>query len=98
MAEGYSESTENGSITASFAEQKDRIFNGNLIFKEENRPDFKTGFAGAIGLDNMTFYMAEFDEGYALGTLISNDEMEVLYLADGDNTSVVIDRLYRIKE
>jgi len=50
-----------------------------------------------IGLDNKTLYIAEFDKGYTLGTVISNDEIELIYLADGENGSVAIDRLYRIK-
>ena len=53
-------------------------------------------FAGAVGLDNKTLYIAQFDDGYSLGTIISNDEMEQIYLADGKNGSVAIDKLYRI--
>jgi len=95
---GYSESTENGSINVAFVEQKDRIFAGNLVFKMKNESDYKDSFVGAIGLDNKTLYMAEVDKGYIQGTLISDDEMDVIYLADGKEASVVIDRVHRIKE
>jgi len=93
---GYSNSTENGSIIFTFLEQDDRIFAGNITIKPENETEIGEGFAGAIGLDNRTLYIAEFDKGYALGTFISNDEMELIYLADGENASVAIDQLHRI--
>jgi hypothetical protein len=94
---GYSNLTENGSIILTVVEQEDRIFAGNMTFKLDNEAEGGKGFAGAIGLDNKTLYIAEFDKGYTLGTVISNDEIELIYLADGENASVAIDRLYRIK-
>ncbi len=96
---GYSNSMENGSLIFAFLEQDDRIFAGNVTIKleNENETEIGEGFAGAIGLDNKTLYIAEFDKGYALGTIISDDEMELIYLADGENASVAIDKLYRIK-
>ena len=93
---GYSNVSENGSILFNFEEQKDRLFLGNLTIKLENET-FDSGFAGAIGLDNKTLYISQFDRGYSLGTIISNDEMELIYLSDGKGGSVAIDRLYRIK-
>ena len=93
---GYSNVSENGSILFNFEEQKDRLFLGNLTIKLENET-FDSGFAGAIGLDNKTLYISQFDKGYSLGTIISNDEMELIYLSDGKGGSVAIDRLYRIK-
>ena len=93
---GYSNLSENGSILFNFEEQKDRLFLGNLTIKLENET-FASGFAGAIGLDNKTLYISQFDRGYSLGTIISNDEMELIYLSDGKGGSVAIDRLYRIK-
>ena len=89
--------TENESLMFDFAEQKDRIFAGNLSIILENGIEIDQGFAGAIGLDNRTLYITEFDGGYVQGTIISNDEIELIYLADGKNGSVAIDRLYRAK-
>ncbi|MCX6678792.1 MAG: hypothetical protein NTX42_00290 [Methanothrix sp.] len=94
---GYSNSTENVSIIFTFIEQDDRLFAGNITIKQENEPEISEGFAGAIGLDNKTLYIAEFDKGYSLGTIISNDEMELIYFADGENASVAIDRLHRTR-
>ena len=93
---GYSNVSENGSILFNFEAQKDRLFIGNLTIKLKNET-FASGFAGAIGLDNKTLYISQFDKGYSLGSIISNDEMELIYLSDGKGGSVAIDRLHRIK-
>lgn len=94
---GYSNLTENRSINFTFVEQKDRVFAGNLTIMPENATEINEGFAGAIGLDNKTLYFTEFKKGYALGTIISNDRIELIYLDDGKNGSVAIDELHRIK-
>ena len=94
---GYPNLSENGSILFNFEEQKERLFVGNLTIKLKNETTASGGFAGAIGLDNKTLYISQFDEGYSLGTMISNDEMKLVYLADGKGGWVAIDKLYRIK-
>jgi hypothetical protein len=93
---GYSNLSENGSILFNFEEQKDRLFFGNITIKLKNETEV-AGFAGAIGLDNKTLYISQFDEGYSLGTMISNDEMKLVFLSDGKGGWVAIDKLYRIK-
>ncbi|VVB69426.1 Uncharacterised protein [uncultured archaeon] len=97
LENGYLESTENGSINIALVEQNDRIFAGNLVFKMKNGSYSKESFVGAIGLDNKTLNMAEVEEGYVQATLISNDEIDVIYLLDGKEASVIIDRVHRIK-
>jgi hypothetical protein len=89
--------SENGSIRFNIDEQKDSLFAGNATITLKNETVASGGFAGAIGLDNKTLFIASFDKGYLLGTIISNDEMELIYLSDGKGGSVAIDRLYRIK-
>ncbi|MHB8120465.1 MAG: hypothetical protein ACYDHX_17400 [Methanothrix sp.] len=66
-------------------------------YKLENGTEIVEGFFGAIGLDNKTLYIAEFNEGYDLGTIISDDEMELIYLQDGKMAETTIGRLHRIK-
>ena len=92
---GYSNSTENESIIITVTEQESRVFAGNITIKQQNKTDIED-FAGAIGLDNKTLQIAEFGKGYALGTIVSNDEMELIYLSDGENGSVAIDSLRRM--
>ena len=94
---GYSNLSENGSILFNFDEQKDSLFAGNATITLKNETVVSGGFAGAIGLDNKTLFVTRFDKGHSLGTMISNDEMKLVYLADGKGGWVAIDKLYRIK-
>jgi hypothetical protein len=87
---------EDKSLNLTVEEQKDRLFTGNMTYIE-NGTKIVEGFSGAIGLDNKTFYIAEFKEGYDLGTIISNDDIEDIYLEDGKMGGAEIDRLHRIK-
>ena len=89
--------TENKSLNVTVAEQKDRLFAGNMTYVLENGTELVEGFVGAVGLDNKTLYLAEFNEGYDMGTIISNDEIELIYLQDGKMAITTIGRLHRIK-
>jgi hypothetical protein len=93
---GYSGLTESGTISFVFMEQKGRIFNGNLTINLKDGTEIDGGFAGAIGLDNKTLFITEFGKGYDVGTINSDDEMDLVYLADGENGSVAIDELHRV--
>jgi hypothetical protein len=62
-----------------------------------NGKEIVENLAGAIGLDNKTFYIAELNEGYDFGTIISDDEIELIYLADGGQGRTVINKLHRVK-
>ncbi|MGD0951432.1 MAG: hypothetical protein ABR985_03405 [Methanotrichaceae archaeon] len=42
------------------------------------------------------FYITEFNKSYSLGTIISNDEMELIYFTNGKNGSTAIDIFHRI--
>jgi len=95
---GFSNSTANESLILAVSEQEERIFAGNITYEVDNQTKGSHGFAGAIGLDGKTLHIAEFDGGYCQGTMISSDEMELIYLVDGENGAAAIDRLYRIKE
>ncbi|MGB7545393.1 MAG: hypothetical protein WBL92_07310 [Methanothrix sp.] len=88
---------ENESTSLVITEQKDRLFTGYVTYPSDGK-EIVESFAGAIGLDNKMFYIAELNEGYDFGTIISDDEIELMYLADGENGRTVINTLYRIKE
>lgn len=94
---GSAKLTENGSLNVTVVEQKNRLFTGNLTYNLENRTEIVEGFSGAIGLDNKTLYLAEFNQGYDLGTIISNDEMELICLQDGKMAETTIGKLHRLK-
>jgi hypothetical protein len=89
--------SENESTSLVIIEQKDRLFTGYVTYPLDGK-DFVENLAGAISLDNKTFYVAELNEGYDYGTIISDDEIELIYIADGENGRTVINTLYRIKE
>jgi len=92
--DGIARLSENGSISLVITAQKDRLFTGNLT-ATLNGEEIVKGLAGAIGLDGKTLYIAEFDQGYDIGTIISDDELELIYLADGKTGQAFIDRLHR---
>lgn len=93
---GYVED-EGNILTFSITEQNGRIFNGELIYML-NGTDLVEGFAGAIAADNKTFYIAEFISGYDVGTIVSEDEIELIYLQDGEKGEVFVETLRRVVE
>ena len=88
---------ENESTSLAITEQKNRLFTGYVTYPSDGKVIVEY-LAGAIGLDSKTFYVSEMNEGYDFGTIISEDEIELIYLADGENGRTVINTLYRIKE
>ena len=88
---------ENQSTSLVITEQKDRLFTGYVTYPSDGKVILEN-LAGAISLDNKMFYVGESNEGYDIGTIISDDEIELIYLADGENGRTVINTLYRIKE
>ncbi len=88
---------ENQSTSLVITEQKDRLFTGYVTYPSDGK-EIVENLAGAIGLDNKTFHMAEMNEGYDFGTIISSDKIELIYLADGENGRTVINTLSRIKK
>lgn len=83
------------SLNFSIVDQNGRLFAGNVTYTQDGT-EIVEGFAGAIGLDNKTLYRVEFNRGYSLGTIISENEIEMIYLEDGEMGRAFIDRLHRI--
>ncbi len=92
---GFANATD--ALTLTISEQKGRLFTGNLSGNVSGLGKEVGGFSGVIALDNKTFYMAEYDMGYDVGTMLSNDRIELLYLEDGDTGRVFIDEFRRVK-
>jgi hypothetical protein len=98
--QGYVEVNQTGVLNISITEQIDRHFRGNITTLYKNGTKTIEGFSGIIDSDNTTLYIAEYDKGYAIGKMISNDSIEYFYLEDGDannQAKTVLDTLYRIK-
>ena len=94
---GSAKLMENKSLNVTVAEQKDRLFAGNMSYTLENGTGIVEGFVGAVGLDNKTLYFAEVAGGYDMATIISNDEIELIHIQDGKKTETDIAGLHRIK-
>jgi hypothetical protein len=90
---GYKAANETGAITLVISEQSGRIFAGNLSELGHETE----GFSGVIASDNKTIYMAEYDSGYDVGTVLSDDTIELAYLEDGENGGAFIDEFHRVK-
>jgi hypothetical protein len=84
-------------LTFSITEQQGRIFNGELTYLSSNGTDVVEGFAGIIDVDNKTIYIAEFVSGYDVGTIISEDEIDMMYL-DSEAGEVFIETLRRVAD
>jgi hypothetical protein len=90
---GYKATNETGAITLVISEQLGRLFTGNLTELGQGT----AGVSGVIALDNQTFYMTEYDGGYDIGTILSSDTIELLYLEDGEKGGAFIDEFHRVK-
>ncbi len=62
-----------------------------------NGKEVVESFIGVIGLDNKTFYRPDFTKGYSFGTIISNNEIGLIYLQEGESWYASISDLHRIK-
>jgi hypothetical protein len=94
-ADGAYNLVENDSICFAISAQNDRLFTGNVTYARDGETIIES-FAGAIGVDNKTLYIAE-SKGYGFGTIISDDEIELIYLENGGTVLAAIDKLHRLK-
>lgn len=85
---GYMDVNETGNLIMTISDQRDRVFTGNFILNfslpQTGLVQTTEGFSGVIGWDNETLYFAEYDKGYDIGTVLSNDTIEAVYIEDGD--------------
>ncbi len=91
---GYIESP-NGSLMLRITGQKDRIFFGQLSILEANGSVSTREFSGALSRDGKTFSIVQYDSGYDLGTVVSGDEIELVYMNDNHPAAIVIDSFRR---
>jgi len=85
---GYMDVNKTGSLYMTISDQRGRAFTGNFTIKfslpQAGLVQMTEGFSGVIGWDNKTLYFAEYDKGYDIGTALSNDSIEAVYIEDGD--------------
>ncbi len=100
---GYMDVNKPGDLTMVISEQKGQAFIGNFSLNfslpKAGLMQETEGFSGIIGSDNKTLYFAEYDKGYDIGTILSNDTIEAVYIEDGDEptTGAYITIYHRMK-
>jgi hypothetical protein len=85
---GYMDVNETGSLYMIISDQRGRVFTGNFTINfslpQTGLVQMTEGFSAVIGWDNKTLYFAEYDKGYDIGTVLSNDSIEAIYIEEGD--------------
>jgi len=85
---GYMDVNQPGNLNMIISEQRGQAFIGNFSLNfslpQTGLMQETEGFSGVIGSDNKTLYFAEYDKGYDIGTIISNDTIEAIYIEDGN--------------
>ena len=92
---GYRE-LETGSINVTINEQNGRLFAGNMTFKLKDGKERVEGFAGALSPDYSKIYITEYASGYDIGTILSENEIELAAIDDSQPALMAIDHLYRV--
>lgn len=84
-------------ITMSVTEQQDRVFSGVFSFTNETgSPVWEEAlFAGVIGRDGKTLTLIQNGGGYSTGSIITPDEIELIYADGTDPFNIAIDPLKR---
>ncbi|MCK9405401.1 MAG: hypothetical protein M0Q47_03155 [Methanothrix sp.] len=95
VEDGVHDLVEDDRIVLAVVEQNDRLFTGNITFMRDGE-EVVEAFAGAIGADNKTVYIAE-SKGCGFGTIVSEDEFEMVYLEHGKPAISAIDQFHRTK-
>jgi hypothetical protein len=84
----YMDVNKTGNLIMTISDQKGRAFTGNFTINsslpQTGLVQRTEGFSGIIGWDNKTLYFAEYDKGYDIGTVLSNDSIEAIYIEDGN--------------
>jgi len=84
-----------GTISMQVTGQQGRIFNGTMSIVEANGSVSTRQIAGAIGRDGKSITLVQSDTGYDLGTIVSDSEIEIVYVSDEEPATVVIDSFVR---
>ena len=95
IEDGAHDLVEDDRIVLAVVEQTDRLFTGNITFMRDGE-EVVEAFAGAISADNKTLYIAE-SNGYGFGTIISENEFEMVYLEHGTPAIAAIDQFQRTR-
>jgi len=78
-----------GSWELNITEQNGQVFTGTKTYTKSDGETFIEDFSGAISYDGETIYIVDHDDGTAYCSLISPDELEIIYLSDDSDSAHV---------
>ena len=87
---------DSGSFFMNITEQKDRIFAGIILTKDEKGADIVKNISGTISADGTDLYLAEQKGGMSIGKVLGADEIELTYLTSAGSLFVAIDHFTRM--
>lgn len=93
---GYINDT-SGDMILNISEQEGMAFNGTYTQMEISGKTSTKGFSGIIDPDMKTFYISQYDAGIGIGTLVSPDDMSMIYLETGEDAMAFLDNFVREK-
>ena len=101
-AKGYSEGTGYKEFVTNpmyliVTDQKDRFFTGHMIFPQNNGSVRTEGFSGVFSREGKGFEIVEYTSGYCGGTIVSANEIELIYADDSEPSRIMIDSLTRTR-
>ncbi len=85
-----------GSITMKVTEQKDRFFRGQVSYQEDGTLVTKN-FAGVFTRDGKNIETIESPDGFTYGTIVSDNEIRLVFRDDVNPPSISIDSFRRMK-
>jgi hypothetical protein len=82
-------------LTMSVTEQHDRFFSGTMTFPLANGSTRSEAFAGVIWTGGKSFRIVEYASGHDDGIILSENEIEMVYMDDNDPSFIMLDTLKR---
>jgi len=82
-------------MTMRVTDQKDRLFSGQMFFRSRNGGTENETFAGVIGRDGTSLTIIEQNGGQDTGTVISPNEIELIFMNHAAPYSIAVDSLKR---
>ncbi|WP_319760806.1 calcium-binding protein [Maridesulfovibrio sp.] len=77
--------------------QDGNLFTGEKAWFAANKENLITeGFSGIVGVDGVSLYFAEHEDGYTFGSLTGKESMSLYYLENGRKAKVIYYNMKRV--
>ncbi|MDD1718039.1 MAG: hypothetical protein LUO88_03080 [Methanoregulaceae archaeon] len=84
-------------LTMKVTGQNGRLFSGEISYQGANGTEVVKEFAGALSPDGKEIATIEYPDGFCDGTIVSADEIELVFLDETNPSMVTIDTFWRTK-